>query len=600
MAGLTLLNAETAGTALDAGYSRLKWARDSYGKMTMEYAGRYYGAKPKGRKRPVNLLAQYVHTIIPNLLNQRPSHIVRSRLAALRGEATLLGMALDLLWTDMGMVDRIHALILDALLSPIAVAKIGLRAGPDVCKVGERGIMLGQPYVCRVSPDDYAADPAARSIEELCWEAHRYRIPKQYALDCGIYDADTINRLQPLSKETKGENDDRSGVEDASGSGGGDPERFSAQDYIELWDVAIRNEDQWLIGTLANQSELNTRAWINIDGEPIEFEGDAAGPYEHLNFHRVPDNLAALSPGMTWLDVHEAVDKIYNKMIQQALRTKRNFAYNRTAHDDALTLGAAPDGEGVAVDDVNTLKPIDIGGVVGDFYPMIDSLTGMFNASAGNMQLLSGSGVQSDKATGQQILQANAQTRLGFMKDRVWRFINALDRRLGGYLVTDPLIKLPLPYRLPGGEMVDVTYDAATRRGDAAQFTFESDMATMVGRDPEIAMKRKLEALQVMEGLIPAAQAGIINLQALARQVGREVGWTDMDEVFNDVENQQMLGAAIGPIPTAAPGGAGQPGQPGAIPPGGPEAGVGQMPNRRAGMVRSAYGTGAEMQGAVA
>lgn len=583
MAGQDLYQPAKMAPALKHGYQRLDWVRKSYGKMTREYAGRHYGSDGDGKKRPVNLIAQFVHTVMPNLLNQRPTHVGRTWIAALQGEATLIAIAADLLWEDMNMVDRVHSIILDALLCPFGVAKIGLRSGPDVVKVAERGIMLGQPYVARVSPDDYVADPAARSVEELCWQGHRYRVPKAYALESGIYDPAAIEKLTPIGKGEPGK--PRSGVEEMSGQA--DADRFKAQEYIELWDVAIRNEDEWLIGTMGGLGADVEPAWVNADGEPYSWDGDAAGPYELLSFYRMPDNFAGISPGMTWLDLHEATDKLYNKMIRQALRAKQTFAYNRAAADDALTIKEAADGDAIAVDNVDSMTTLQTGGVMSDAYPFIDSLMAMWNNSAGNMQLLGGGDIQSDKATGQSILQANANTRLRYMKDRVWRFSNAISRHLTGYLITDPLIQLPLPYRIAGGEVIDVVYDAQTRRGDKAQMVFEIEQQSMVGRDPEVALKRKVEALTVLQNMLPLAQTGLINVVNLARQLGRETGWKDMDEIVNDpmMGQQALMMGAIGVPPQAGLPGAGpmgQPAAPGAMP--APDTGGGMPGNMAAGV----------------
>lgn len=595
MAGQALYQANRIGPALKTGYDQFAWVRKSYGFMAREYGGRHYGQSSDGIKRPVNLLNQFVDTIIPNLLNQRPKIIGRSKIAQLRGEAELVALGLDLLWKDMDLVDRTHQIILDALLSPIAVAKFGLRAGADIVKIGERGHMLGQPYMARVSPDDFVADPAARTLEEVCWQAHRYRVPRIYALESGIYDPAAIEKLTPLGRGDR--SDERSDVEQLSA--GKDKERFAAQEYIELWDVAIRNEDQWLIGTLAGMKGGDVEPmWVNIDGEPFEFDGSDSGPYEILTFHRMPDNLPGVSPAMSWLDLHEATYKLYRKMIGQAMRAKKNAVYTRSAKDDALTLKEAEDGEMIAVDNAEGIKEIETGGVQEQGFVMLQSMQTQWNVAAGNPELLSGAGVQSDKATGQQILQANASTRLAFMKDKVWRFTNAIHKHLAGYLMSDPLISLPLPYRIEGGEYVDVVYDSATRRGDSRQLVFETELSSMVGSDPAIALKRKIEGLNVLAQFVP--MAGAINLQALARQIGREIGWDDIDEIINDMERQAMLMGAIPPNGMAQPAGMyGAPrpdGQMGA----GPRQGVGGGPNERAGMVRGAYGVGAEMQGAMA
>ena len=616
MRGQSLSDPEKMAKALDAGFRRLKWARDSYSKNCKERAGRHYGSKKDNKPRPVNLISQYVDTLTPNLLNQRPRHTVKTRVAELRGEAELLAMALDMLWDDMNLVERMQDLIQDALLAPFAIAKIGLRAGQDIIKEGEAGANIGQPYVRRVSPDDFNADPAARSVEEACWFAHRYRISREYAQDSGIYDPDKIMSLATIqtSKQTDG---NRS----ADLLSVGADNRFEGLDIIELWDVAYRQEDKWLIGTTSAAEGQFRREWLNADGGLIEYDGDANGPYEILTFHRIPDNLPGLSPSATWMDLHESIDKLYWKMIRQALRAKNVQVSSRLAHDDAITINNAADGDHLEVDNIDQHKEMNLGGVNKDAYPFIDSLMSMWNNAAGNMQLLSGGGLQTDKATGQSILQANAQTRLGFMKEKTARFGTRIAKRLGMYLLTDPTISLPLPYRTAGGQVMTLQYDAAERQGGPmgamamdkmlqaqlaaepgtevdttsieeearAHFSIEIDQSTMVGQDPELALKRKIEAIGVM---------GSVGVQfdpiGLSRQIGRDLGWTDMDEVVLDPAHaaamqQAILGAPA--MPGMAPGGPTMP------PGGGPPQLAGTGPAAKAQAGQQAYGRGAEMRG---
>jgi len=598
--------------ALDAGYKRLKWARESFARNCRERAGRHYGAKKDNKPRPVNLLSQFVETITPNLLNQRPKHSCKSRMAELRGEADLLAMAVDMLWEQQNLVDLVQDVIQDALLSPFGIAKIGLRAGEDIIKIGDEGIMLGSPYVQRVSPNDFNIDPAARSLREAGWMANRYRICKEYALDSGIYDPDAINRL--VSMQNSGQSTADSKVETLSV--GGD-NRFEGTDLIELWDVAMREENRWLIGTISAVDGTFSKEWVNAGAKLLEYNGDAAGPFEILTFHRIPDNTPGLSPGSTWMDLHEAIDKLYWKMIRQALRARQMQISSRGAHDDALTLKEAADGDHLEVDDVNQHKVLDFGGVQKDAYPFIGSLMEMWNNAAGNMQLLSGSGLQTDKATGQSILQANAQTRLGFQKDKTWRFCSSLSRRLADYCLTDPEIKLPLPYKTMNGQTYTMYYDAATRQGGPmgklaleqivqatlqgkdvakieeeakAHFIVEVDQNTMVGRDPELVVQRKLETMGIL------AKMGVPFLPIpLARQIGRDIGWTDLDEAIGDIDNQAMLAGAMGMAPMQAPP-AGQvpPGAP--VTPGMPQvAAAGPQAQAQQGM--QAYGRGAPQRG---
>ena len=88
---------------------------------------RHYGAKKDNKPRPVNLLSQFVETITPNLLNQRPKHSCKSRMAELRGEADLLAMAVDMLWEQQNPYGSGAGCDPGRPAVPFGIAKIGLR-----------------------------------------------------------------------------------------------------------------------------------------------------------------------------------------------------------------------------------------------------------------------------------------------------------------------------------------------------------------------------------------------------------------------------------------------------------------------------------------
>ena len=92
--------------------------------------------------------------------------------------------------------------------------------------------------------------------------ANRYRICKEYALDSGIYDPDAINRL--VSMQNSGQSTADSKVETLSV--GGD-NRFEGTDLIELWDVAMREENRWLIGTISAVDGTFSKEWVNAGAQ---------------------------------------------------------------------------------------------------------------------------------------------------------------------------------------------------------------------------------------------------------------------------------------------------------------------------------------------
>jgi hypothetical protein len=527
--------------SLKDGYARLDSFRMIRNDFVREYTGRLYG-KGDNVRRPVNLIAQYVFTLVPSLINQNPRHNVTSRLVSLGATAELLGMSLDQLWDQLNALHTMQNLIVDSLLSPCGIAKVGQRAGSEMVKVDDRDVPRGAPYFARIDFDDYAIDPAAREPGDAFWEGHRYRMPRYVAQSCGLFDPDLITKLPKLGDEST-----RNSALTEELSLSNDNSRFDLQDMIELWDLAVYAQDATYICTVPNPE--SQAMLLNAGGEPIPYEGADRSPYLRLDYYTVPNNAVPLCPAMAWNDLHEAADKVYARMIRQALRSKNVFAYNKSKSDDALQLQAAADGDAVAVDDVETLKAMPIGGIMGDMYQFLDSLQGHWNNIAGNMQLLGGQEVQGDTATANQIVAGRAQVRVKFMQDRVKAFCDKLAAKLGYMLIKDPLIKIPQTYRVPGGDKIQLPYDAATREGDFCDFDFKIHQTTLNGMDPAVVMQQRIAMLQSLAQFLPFAQ--VINLSALARQMGQQIGWDDMDAVIQDPAHQQMLQMLLPPMPSS-------------------------------------------------
>lgn len=548
----------------------LKPHRDNRASAIQEYLGRWYD-DGDNKKRPLNLLAQYANIIVPNLVGRLPSNSPKARNPMLRFEATLLGLALDDLQERLDLYTFYRMMAFDAIFSPCAICKVGIKAGAELYKIDGRSYDPGAIYVSPIDFDDFGFDPTAKNRESVGWERHQYYPILQDVLDSGVFAGkeDLLISLPKMGQRTQSSDEHPSDRNEDLG-----PDRY-AVDRICLRDYAIYEKGRTRIVTMAGGKAAESQTEFLAD---VEFEGPDGGPYEQLCFNPVSTAYLGVPPVAFIRDIAEAGERITNKMIRQAERAKQVFVYSKSASDDAMTLRKAADGDAVGVDNAESVKPIVYGGVDPQNYDFSAWMNQQFNNLSGSAQMLSGTEKIADTATEAQIMQANASARLREMKDRMESFMDRVTARLGWFLTVDPLIKLPLPYRLPGGETVEAVYSAEEREGCWYDFNFKVRRGSAVGIDPMVRIKRIGDMLTILQNFIPLGQAGLVNIPGLGRLLGAEYDVDNLDEILNDPMLMMQLQSIVGAIPGVPnpqlPGMAG--GMPGApMLPGGPQMGGG-------------------------
>ncbi len=540
----------------DAGYKRLKWAREAGAKATRAYVGRHYGENPdevqQAQQNVANLIQQSVTILIPNLVAQNNKHRVTSPLIQLQGEARKVEIALNQMDRQLGLADIFERCTTSAILKGPGIVKIGIRAGPDVVKVEERYVNKGQVYVSDIDLDDYVLDAACRKREEAVIEGHRYRIPKAVALASGIFDNEELAKVPTLDKLAGNRDGKR-----AEAIGGNQGDRFDDRDLIELWDIAVYQDDSTYIVTLAAGDTSDAGAMLGnspiVLMEPYEFNGPERGPYEMLGFGHVPNNPMPFVPVDAWRDLHVAMAKVANKMVRQLLRTKKVMTYEPSAADDALVLLTASDGESVGVKNPDGVKMQDMGGVPPELYEGVGWMMGQFNNASGNLQMVGGQRDIGKTATAASIMQGNSSVRIQWMQAKCRNFAKRIDEQVGHLLVTDPLIHLPMIDRLDNGMQAEVVYSAQTRKGKPTDFEYDVEPFNPASMDPEARAARLVQLFQSLPAFAPLIQAGI-PLDKILSVLGREMGVDGLDELVPTpgmvMQNMQDYGV----LPEGGPG----------------------------------------------
>lgn len=524
---------------IQEGQDKLEPFRDARKKALREYVGRHYGNNGD-EVRPLNLVNHAISVLLPNLCPSRLEYRVRPRRLALSFEAEMLGTALTHYAREIDLIETIRKAVIDAILSPIGIIKCGLRVGDEVVKINDRYVNIGEFYCQRVDLDDWVVDPTARDWREVYWEANKVRVPRIMALESGLFPSEIIERLPNIGQDISA----KEKVEEL-----GDPDskpgyKYDMLDIIELLDVTLFEHDGAIWNVVLPAQEDFGTDYLSVR----EWQGPERGPYEHIGFQYVPNNLLPAPLSGIWKDLAEALNDVATKMMRNAARAKTIFAYAHSAEDEAERAREAPDGEFIAVDDPTQINSVEMGGIHHAYVPFLDVGMQWWNMMSGNITMLAGSTqTGADTATEFQGLQANMGVRIKDMIARCDDFKRRIGEHILWEIVHDPLVRKPLPVRMPGGETIEVVYDAESREGDFWDFSLEVQPTVPVNLDPQVRARRLVEVFaQIPQwAQTEAITQGRFNFSKMVHAVAREFDMPELEEVTMDpaiaMMNEQMF-----------------------------------------------------------
>jgi len=491
-----------------------------------EALGRFY-QKDDGKVRPLNLMDRSATTMIAHLAHRNPGHEVRAKSQLLKGEAKIRELLLDHISDELDRLRLTRMQLMRAFFYPMAVMKIGIRAGDDMVKINDRMYSPGQPYILPIDFTDHLADPRARCRAEMAWEGHRYRVPRFEAAECGLFDRDTIMSLPAVGDSDRSDQPSSEFIGKAQGLSS------DMLEEIELIDVCFYHDGGSEIVTISAE---RTDKYLR----QTSFEGPDRGPYEWLEFHPQPNQLYGQSIASKLREQHDTMVRVSAKSVDQIERSMRILAANRGQKDDLETVGKSIDGALVEVDDIDGLKNFDVGGIMPDLAPFMQMVQSWGNTQYVNFEVAAGQEGGTDKATIYQGIQAAMNVMIGDLQNTHEEHESRVSRQLLWYLDTDPLIQKTMSMRMPGGEYIDVVYDAQTKRGDFEDFSVKVKYGSMVRQDPQVKAQNLLKLIEIgMQSIqVTLATGGAWNSQAVMRIAAREL---DMDDELSEIIQDPML-----------------------------------------------------------
>lgn len=541
------LTAQKLSESAKEGFARLDRFRKARAYSIKEYCGTYmteqYGITGE---KPLNLVFMAIRALVPNLVQKVGMTRVLTDLLEQREYAEKLGLALEQLHKKIKLHKTLRAGIVDMALGGLAVFKSGLDfSGRYVPVTDDIHVDPMQLYTRLISLDDLTIDPMCRSFDTASFVGHRVHIERAKLLELDGWNKDLIRSL-PKAGNIGGPDERAEALTRTEDT----MSEFAAwQDFVNVVEIWVPEAES--IVYIPDPTEAVRTDFLAVK----EYYGPPTGLFTFGAITQpIPDNPFPVAPIGIWRDLADMANRLFKKAMDQADRQKNVGIYNPMNADVAEAIHDAVDGEWIASEDPNGINIQSFEGADQGTIQMTQNLYGWYNLTSGGTDLMSGIGINSDKATGQQILQKNASVSIGDMRDMIYDIASDISMKHAWFLHNDDLMfvpgqpGIPLIKRLPTGEERQLYLTPSDRTGEFDTLGFEIVQRSMSVLDP--ATREKLVsyfALQVLPQAFSAfqiaMQAGLeFNISKYLTNVAEDLGISSIvDDIWTDPQFQSRM-----------------------------------------------------------
>jgi hypothetical protein len=505
-----------------------------------QFVGYHWANERTPDSVPVNLLALYVSVVGRNLISKEP----RVMLSTMRRELKPAVSAMES-WVNEQLVRTrfahvIRRIVTDALFS-IGIAKVALITPPEAAATAF-GVPAGVPMISRVDLDDFVTDMHARDFDEVTFIGHRFRVPLDAVKDSKLYSR-ARKKLQPSDDALYNkEGDERIDVLGRGIYAGNDSEG-EAFDSVDLWELYLPRHRQ--IITVADDQIAGPM--LDSKGEPLRVQrwlGPDSGPYHALGLQTVPGNLMPKGPVMDLIDLHEAANKAYRKLIRTIGRVKETAMVQGGALEDGARVMNADDGEVVPVNNPDRIKQVVWGGQHAQTVMLIaTTLKDLFSFMGGNLELLGGRAIQSPTAAQDEMLNASAHAGVADMQDQVTVFVEKCLRSLCWYWWNDPLKTMQVRHQLGAGLGITRNVTPQMRQlGKWSDLDVRIDPYSLPHQSPQQRLQGLNQLVeQIILPMLPILQqqGKAFDIDTYLRKVAKYMDQPDLAEIISVTEPPQ-------------------------------------------------------------
>lgn len=507
--------------------SRLRSARETRIRLLRQLGGAHYGDDTSDRV-PMNLI-ELARTIYLNLLmSSPPAAMVSTKIPQLKPRAYDFESVLNMCIEKSDMYGAIRGSIDDALFG-MGILRLGLVKDGEIDDGAGGSVPYGKPAIYRVDLDDWVHDMSASRWETVGYMGHRYTVDLESARENRAFDKKLREKLSVPDDPTANEEGDERAVN--LQTGGEQNETYQYRDRCELWDLYFP-EEQKVKTYAADKSGIGEKPLLVVD-----WKGPHLGPYHRLIYGEMQGNTLPLPPSYVWLDIHELVNILFNKMGDQAERQRTIFGYKGgTGSTDARELRDSQDGEWRKLLDPNSTTTFQVPGVDPNTLAFTIQCQNIYSWLAGNLDALGGLSPQTETVGQDRLISQAASKRIQAMNERTLDFVTRLMREYGEYVWNDPLQVYETERSVPGFKSsIPVELGPEDRIEKFPDYDIRIDPISMHRMTPSEEVQSMMMVWERI--LLPAmpileAQGISLNMEGFLRHLSRRGNWHWLDDML--------------------------------------------------------------------
>lgn len=487
--------------------------------------GKHYG-EGSPERYPVNRIKQAYDIYTRLLAGRYPTVTIRTQNPEMKWRELADRQRLTDLMKEINFQHELRLGVHDAI-SLYGIFKAGL-GSTDKADFEDWEQDPGQPFVKRVSPDDFLFDVYAQSWEAVQFAGDRVIRDMEFVLDSGMYDVKHHDAIRQQARQYR----DNGTMDPASKMSRGTNLRNSdLYDRVMIWEFYLPRE-QTILSVLDGGGQVIREQ---------EYDGPEDGLFEMLSFSEMPDNLLPVAPSMDWVDLNDSLNYIFRKFQRQAQRQKTVGVGRKEDEKSIAEIRNASDGHVLSLQAPDAFREQSIGGIdqknMG-FFAMSENI---LNGLQGNRDLAGGMAPSADTAAQEKMLGQNASAMIDDMQSAVELCVEKLLRRVLWYDIEDPVSVRNFEVKVEGVEIpVPVELQPFSRDHD---YSLEIVPGSMRPRNASAMVNEMMRFVgQILMPMAPLLQQqGMnINMDKIIRFYSEKSDMPELAELL-DIANDDQL-----------------------------------------------------------
>ena len=528
-----------------------------------QYAGGHWGSDlgsgGGARQRvPLNLIGLYVAVMSHSLVPQNPRVMLNTSRRDLKPLVATMQS-----WANKQIVrqkfdETLRRIVIDGLFS-MGIAKVSISTPADSAIHGFK-LGAGVPSLQRVDLDDFVFDTHARDLSQVSYIGHRYRAPLDVVKAMPNF-REAKAKLAPSADPQYNQEGDERLSHLGRGDFKGTTDEF--EDFVDLWEIYLPRHGVVLTleaDVVGGASSSSGGGFEDVLSEQ-EWIGPYCGPYIIYSLGDVPGNPMPIGPIQNLIDIHEAANRTYRKLIRQTDRQKTLGLVQGGATEDGQRVIDANDGDVIRVDNPERFSVLALPGPDQQLHAMGMHLKDLFDFMSGNLSLMAGLGAQSPTATQDKMLNENSSRAIQSYQTTTISFTAKVLEAMLWFWHHDPHTVMNDTWEVPGAPEFSIDRQVGPEQRTPEIFDgveTKVDPYSMQHSTPEGQMTKINGVVQnvIMPMMAQMSEQGLaFDMNAYLRKVGEYLNMPELSELVSLRE----------PAPPAQPGGG--EGDQGAMPP---------------------------------